>query len=80
MTAATHAFSGKKWIKHGLLWGLFMYVCMVFLFPYFEGEEITQRSILLSIPIWTLSGLGYGYMMKRFSDWQAKKASQASEN
>ncbi len=80
MTSPTHAFSDKKWILQGLLWGAFMYICMVFVFPYFEGEEITQRSILLSIPIWSLSGLCYGYTMKLFSDWQVRKANRNSEN
>lgn len=80
MTSPTHAFSGKKWILHGLLWGLFMFICMVLAFPYFEEEVITQRSILIGVPVWSLSGLGYGYIMKRYSDWQAKKANSASEN
>lgn len=78
MASPTHAFSGKKWIIHGLLWGLFMFIVMVFVFPYFEGEAITQRSILIGVPVWSLAGLGYGYTMKLFSEWQARKASRRS--
>lgn len=63
----------KNWWKYGLYWGAFMYVIMVFGFPYYENKEITQISILTGIPIWILGGLGYGYLMKKYYQWASKK-------
>lgn len=66
-------FDGKGWIKVGLGWGAFMFVFMVFVFPWFSGEEITMAKILIGIPVWTLGGLGFGYSMKK---WSGKKGVQ----
>lgn len=58
------AFTTKYFLKLGLLFGLFMFVSMVFVFPLIINEEITKKSILLGIPLWTISGLAWGYIMK----------------
>lgn len=55
----------KKWIKVGLAWGLWMFVIMSFIFPYFNKEDITIKSILLGLIIWSLAGLVFGYTMKK---------------
>ena len=55
----------KKWIKNGLAWGLIMFVIMVFIFPYFNEEEISIKSILLGVVIWSLAGLLFGITMKK---------------
>lgn len=57
---------GKSWIKGGLIWGLFMFTLTTFLFPLFDGTEITWRKILIGIPLWTVVGLGLGYTLKKF--------------
>lgn len=62
--------STKTWLKSGLLWGLFMFVSMVLIYPMIKGVEITQKSILIGIPLWLIGGLGWGYTMKR---WMNKK-------
>jgi len=59
-------FGNKSWIKIGLSWGLFMFIIMSVLFPLYFGSEINFKTILLSIIIWTISGLLFGYTMKLF--------------
>jgi hypothetical protein len=53
-----------KWRYVGLRWGLFMYVFMTILFPLIDGEGITQKKILIGIPVWTIAGLLFGLTMK----------------
>ena len=59
-------FDKKSWIKTGLSWGAFMFLTMSIGFPYFDGQEITLKTLLLGIIIWTIGGLGFGYTMKIF--------------
>jgi len=54
----------KYWLKLGLLFALIMYVVMTILFPLIDNKEMTQRSLLIGIPIWLICGLGWGYWMK----------------
>ena len=35
-------------------------------FPYFYGQEITWKTLLLELVIWTIGELGFGYTMKLF--------------
>jgi hypothetical protein len=37
---------------------------MTFINPSLEGEPITKGKIIISIPIWLIAGLVYGYLMK----------------
>ena len=39
---------------------------MTFGFPYFDGQEITLKSILIGLIIWTIAGLAFGYTRKIF--------------
>ncbi len=57
-------FEGYGWVRQGLYWGLFMYVFMALMFPLIDGEGITLKKALIGIPIWTIGGLGFGYIMK----------------
>ena len=34
--------------------------------PYFYGQEITWKILLLEFVLWIIGGLGFGYMMKLF--------------
>ena len=65
--------STKNWLTSGLLWGLFMYVSMVLIYPMIRGVEITQKSILIGIPLWLIGGLGWGYTMKRWINKKGKE-------
>lgn len=55
----------KKWVKEGLIWGLIMFLMIVIVFPWFEGEGITLKRILVGIFIWGIAGLFYGFIMKK---------------
>lgn len=59
-------FDKKSWLKTGLIWGAFMFLLMTFVFPFFDGQEITLKTILVGLVLWTLGGLGFGYFMKTF--------------
>lgn len=52
------------WLKAGFKWGAFMFFTMSICFPFFAGHEINWKTLLLGFVIWTISGLGYGYIMK----------------
>jgi len=66
-------FDKKSWIKTGLSWGAFMFLFMSVGFPYFEGQEITWKKLLLGVVIWTIGGLGFGYSMKVFMNKAVSK-------
>ena len=46
-------------------------------FPYFDGQEITWKILLVGLIIWTIAGLGFGYTMKLF---MYKTISKEGEN
>ncbi|WP_228547315.1 hypothetical protein [Nonlabens antarcticus] len=56
----------KSWITIGLNWGAFMFLIMSVGFPYFDGQDITWKTLLSGIVIWTIGGLVFGYTMKLF--------------
>lgn len=59
-------YRGKRWIIQGLLWGFGMFAMLLLAVPYFESGEIPLKSVLFGLPFWSLSGLGYGYVMKLY--------------
>ena len=54
----------KKWIKKGLIFGLFMFVFMALLMLLIQGSEIILRKVLISLVIWLIGGIAYGFLMK----------------
>lgn len=44
-------------------WGIFMFVLMGLLYPVVMGDALSLRSVGISISLWLLGGLGYGYAM-----------------
>ena len=50
-----------------------MFVIMTFGFPYFDGQEITLKSILIGIYFGQFAGLGFGYTMKMFMNKTTNK-------
>ena len=62
----SNPFNKKSWVKTGLVWGAFMFLTMSIGLPYFEGQEITLKTILLELVIWTIGGLGYDYTIKLY--------------
>lgn len=65
----------KNWLKTGLIFGVLMYVWMILLFPLILGEEITQKSMLIGIPIWLICGLLFGLTMKHWMNRKGKSLS-----
>ena len=63
----------KKWLRFGLLWGLFMFVFSITLNPLISNVQITQKMILVNILIWTVGGLIFGYVMKIWMNRKGKK-------
>jgi hypothetical protein len=62
----------KNWLKSGLFFGLFMFVTMMILFPLIGQKEITQKSLLIGLPIWLICGLFWGYTMKALMNKKGK--------
>jgi hypothetical protein len=56
--------SKAQWWRAGLFFGLFMYVFMVILLPFIKGETLTQKGLLIGIPIWAVVGVLFGFTMK----------------
>lgn len=54
------------WVKAGLSFGLFMYVCMIIIYPLIKGETISLRSILIGIPVWIGLFLVFEYINQRY--------------
>jgi hypothetical protein len=61
-----NSFDKKAWRATGLSWGVSMFVIMSIILPYFKGDTITWWTLLLGLIVWTIGGLGFGYMMKLF--------------
>jgi len=61
---SSNPYDGLGWLTFGLFWGISMYFFSVFLFPYFSGEAIQIKKVLVGIPMWLICGLGMGYAMK----------------
>ena len=62
----------KTWIRSGLFYGLFMLISMEIIFPLIENKEISQKRILIGVPIWLICGLAWGLIMKWWMKKQAK--------
>lgn len=59
--------SDTYWIKTGLAWGAMMFVIMQLVFPLLNSDEITLKTILIGLAVWTLGGLSFGYTMKKIN-------------
>ncbi|WP_028890555.1 hypothetical protein [Tenacibaculum sp. 47A_GOM-205m] len=59
----------KKWVKTGLTWGVTMFLMIVIVFPWFQGKEITVKSVVVGIILWGIGGILFGFTMrKRFEE------------
>jgi len=54
----------KKWVRSGLVWGGVLYILTMVVFPLFDHERFTLTKILLGIPLWIITGLIIGYLLK----------------
>lgn len=62
----------KKRHKLGLIFGVTIYVGMVFVFPYLNKEEITITKSIISLPFWIFAGLLFGYAQRNNLDKKKK--------
>ena len=65
-----------NWIKMGLLFGAAMYILSSLSMILTSGSEYILTAILVNIPIWTIGGIGFGYLMK----WQMGKRVKNANN
>lgn len=65
----SNPFDQKGWMIEGLGWGALMFLIMSIAFPYFDGESIAWKTLLLGLIICTIGGLGFGYSMRLFMNW-----------
>lgn len=64
--------STRSYILTGILWGL-LTLFFVEISDYFMFDRaIKWKKILISIPIWVVAGIGFGYI-NRYSDRKNKK-------
>lgn len=55
----------KDWVKTGLGWAIWMFIMMTFIWPAIDGKEITLKSVIIGLVVWTLGGLVFGYAMRK---------------
>lgn len=55
----------KSWVKFGLIWGTFMAIVMNVGFPLFDGEDINWAKAGVSLPVWLIFGLIFGYVSQK---------------
>ena len=66
-------FEGNGWIKIGLIFAVVMYIFNQLLMPYFIfKDEITQKKLIIGVPIWIIGGLLYGYIVKSLEEKKHK--------
>ena len=59
----------KQWVFDGIAWGVIMYVLMTFIVPIIgiDDSPITLRKSLISLPVWLLGGLLFGFVMQKIN-------------
>jgi len=55
----------KSWVKFGLVWGLFMFLVLNIGFPLWDNAELDYKKMLISLPIWIIGGLIFGYVSRK---------------
>ena len=60
-------FLVNMWVLKGVIWGVLMLCILELLIPFFRHEEIDLTKVFsVSLPIWMLVGLYFGFNMKRY--------------
>ena len=60
-------FQVNMWVLKGVIWGVLMLCILELLIPFFRHEEIDLTKVFsVSLPIWMLVGLYFGFNMKRY--------------
>jgi len=56
--------SKYQWLRLGLFFGIWMYVFGTILLPLIDGRGITQKELLIGIPMWAIGGFLFSFTMK----------------
>jgi hypothetical protein len=65
-----------NWVTQGLSWGFFMFLFMDIIFPLFDDEGYKPLKLIVGVIVWTLTGLLFGYTMKKLMFKKLNKTSQ----
>ncbi|TNE65204.1 MAG: hypothetical protein EP344_03125 [Bacteroidetes bacterium] len=79
VASTPNPYEDLGWIRIGLGWGLFMYVFMTFILPFFYGEDLSWKQAVIGVPVWAIGGLSFGYAMKRLFGKKEKVRSPNTE-
>ncbi len=55
----------SNWLRQGLMLGIAMFCLNLIMDVYIAHREITFKYILVSLPIWLIGGLIWGYFRQR---------------
>lgn len=72
--------TNKTWIYMGVGWGGFMWIFMNLYNAFTHGELPIWNSMLITLPIWALGGLLFGFMMWFFTGRKPHKKVQGKQN
>lgn len=56
----------KKWVKVGLVWGIWMFLGITFIKSLIFGEVITLKVVIIESFLWMIAGLLYGYISDKY--------------
>ncbi len=56
----------KKWVKVGLVWGIWMFLGITFIKSLIFGEVITLKVVIIESFLWMIVGLLYGYISDKY--------------
>jgi hypothetical protein len=67
------SFTSKNWYKTGLVYGVLLGVASELLLWWKTNATIPLEKLPAKVIIYVLGGLLYGFVMKKYFDWRAKK-------
>lgn len=68
------AHSTKYLLTFGIVMGIIFSLLMTLIIPWIQGQEITQRSILIGIPLWLTAGLLTVYSINKMMNKKGDKS------
>jgi len=59
-------YKGRNWILTGVIWGVLMFLLLDLILPFFRGESLIVKRLLLDLTLLIVSGLGLSYAIKAY--------------
>ncbi len=66
-------YEGRKWIREGLLFGIFIFLTNFLFIPWAFKNDINLKTLSIGVIVSLIFGLGYGITMKYFYNWLGKR-------